>query len=291
MIGIVVLFVGIVALSSRPRHGGSPSAARELTPAIVTPVATDSTVVAPVAKRPRAGRLVLDVGQGGFYIEPGRAGEGVHVEAKYDTSMYALREDLAETDSTWTYTLHMHRTASGLASLLQRLLHGGGDETELRIIVPPDMPVALDIDIKQGGFEGEIGGLWITSADITYAMGGFTLSVEEPLHEPMQSLTVRGSMGGFEGKNLGNASPRRVDIACSMGGAELDLSGLWLHDSDLRLEASMGGMEVHLPDGVRVEGLADPDSAGALHRSNAEVALPVLRFSGKSSMGGIEVTR
>jgi len=151
--------------------------------------------------------------------------------------------------------------------------------------------VALDIDVKQGGFDGELGGLWITSADIDYGMGGFTLSVNEPLREPMQSLKVKGSMGGFEGKHLGNASPRAVDVDCSMGGAELDLRGLWRQDCDLRLNASLGGMEVRLPEGVRVEGLADPDSARILARADSEVPLPVLRFASTSSMGEIEIKR
>jgi hypothetical protein len=290
MIAIVVVLVGIAALSMRPRSGGQPQTEREFAPAIAAPVVADS-VAAPAVRRPRLGLLVVDMAQGGFTIEPGAAGEGVHVEARYDSSMYELREDLVETDSTWVYTLHMRRTTSGLASILQHLVHGGSkEENELRVVLPPDMPVALDITVKQGGFDAEVGGCWITSADVTYAMGGFTLSVDEPLREPMQSLTVRGSMGGFEGKRLGNASPRLIDVTCSMGGAELDLRGPWRQDCDLRLDASMGGMEVRLPDGVRVEGVADPDSAGALRRE-AEVALPVLRFASKASLGEIEVYR
>ncbi len=291
MIAIVVLFAGIVALASRPRSGGPQLAAREFTPPIVAPAVVD-TVAVPVVKTPRQGRLVVDIAQGGFTIEPGVPGEGVRVEAHYDSSMYDLQEDLVETDSTWVYTLRMRRTTSGLASIIQQIVHGGGDEeNELRVVLPPDMPVALDITVKQGGFDAELGGCWITATDVTYAMGGFTLSVDEPLREPMQRLIVRGSMGGFEGKRLGNASPRTIDVATSMGGAELDLRGLWRQDCDLNLDASMGGMEVRLPDGVRVEGIADPDSAGALRRET-EVALPVLRFaSTSSSMGGIEVHR
>lgn len=290
MLALVVLFAGIVALANRPRSGGPQQAAREFTPPIVASATVD-TVAATTTKRPRQGRLVVDIGQGGFTIEPGVHGEGVQVEARYDTSLYDLREDLVETDSTWVYTIVMNRTSSGLASIIQQIIHGGGDqENELRVTLPPDMPVALDITLKQGGFDAELAGLWITSADISYAMGGFTLSVDEPLREPMQHLVVAGSMGGFEGLRLGNASPRTIDIATSMGGAELDLRGLWRQDCDLQLESSMGGMEVRLPEGVRVEGLADPDSAGALQRET-EVTLPVLRFASKTSMGEIEVYR
>ena len=96
-------------------------------------------------------------------------------------------------------------------------------------------------------------------------------------------------MGGFESKYLGNASPRTVDLECSMGGAEIDLRGLWRQDCDLRLATTMGGMEVQLPDDVRVEGLVDPDSTRRLQRTDLEVSLPVLRVAATSSMGEVVV--
>ena len=310
MIGIVALLVALVVMAQRGGKDPSRQTVRSLEPPIVEPAAVDTVASGAAApstapttptrttptptRAPRRGRLVLDIAQGGFTLEPGRAGEGVQVEAQYDTSMYELREDLAQTDSTWVYTLRMRKVRSGVSSFLYNVLHGsGGQETKLNILVPPDMPVALEVDVNMGGFEAELGGLWITSADVDYGMGGFTLSVAEPLREPMESLTVNGSMGGFEGKHLGNASPRRVDVDCSMGGAELDLRGLWRQDSDLKLSSSMGGIEVRLPEGVRVEGLEDagPDSATTLQRADVEVPLPVLRFEASSSMGGIEVER
>jgi hypothetical protein len=290
MVAITLIMVGVVALSTRNHGDGPASAARTFEPALERPevAAFDSTLAAPASRTPRQGRLVVDVAQGGFTIEPGGAGEGVQVEARYDTSMYALSEDLVETDSTWVYTLRLRRTTSGLAAIVKQIISGGsGEDNELLVFLPPDMPIALEVTVKQGGFEAELGTCWITTADISYAMGGFNLSFDEPLREPMQRLAVAGSMGGFEAKRLGNASPRTISVATSMGGANLDLRGMWRQDCDLRLESSMGGMEVRLPEGVRVEGLADPDSAGALQRET-EVALPVLRFDRK---GEIEVHR
>lgn len=310
MIGIVALLVALVVMAQRGGKDPSRQTVRSFEPPIVEPAALDTassgTVASGVAtpntamnapattREPRRGRLVLDIAQGGFTLEPGRAGEGVQVEAQYDTSMYELREDLAETDSTWVYTLRMRKVRSGMSSFLYNVLHGsGGQETKLNILVPPDIPVALEVAVNMGGFEAEIGGLWISSADVAYGMGGFTLSVAEPLREPMERLAVKGSMGGFEGKRLGNASPRHVDVNCSMGGADLDLRGLWRQDCDLKLTSSMGGMGVRLPEGVRVEGLgnADADSVVTLQRADVETPLPVLRFEASTSMGGIEVER
>ena len=82
-----------------------------------------------------------------------------------------------------------------------------------------------EIRLRQGGFEAELGGLWLTDADIVFRKGGFSLDISEPLKEPLQRLKINGAMGGFEADNLGNASPKVVDVQCRMGGAEIDLRG------------------------------------------------------------------
>ena len=101
----------------------------------------------------------------------------------------------------------------------------------------------------------------------------------------MESLTIRGSMGGFEAGRLGNASPRVLEVKCRMGGADIDLRGAWMRDADISIDVAMGGIGVQVPDDVRIEGLEDP--APTLG-SAAEVSLPVLRFKSKSKMGEIE---
>ena len=147
--------------------------------------------------------------------------------------------------------------------------------------------------MEKGGFEAELGGLWITETDIRYAMGGFSLDVSDPLREPMESLTIQGKMGGFEAGGLGNASPRVLTVDCQMGGADIDLRGDWLRDCDISLAVRMGGMAVIVPDEVEVEGVPGSLPGGEepeLRRADRELSPPLLRFSLSQSMGEIEIT-
>jgi hypothetical protein len=97
-------------------------------------------------------------------------------------------------------------------------------------------------------------------------------------------------MGGLEAKGLANVAPRLLEVQTTMGGAELDLRGPWLHDADVRVSVTMGGVAVRIPDGVDVRGLA---AGGEPHLEMAtpEVRRPVLHFSVSESMGEVEVIR
>jgi hypothetical protein len=280
-LGILVfglLFAAITALLAWRGLGDQEPVDEQLAPVAATEIGTQAAA---------PGRVTLVLGQGEFRILPAAPGEGLHVEARYDRNAYALTDSFARRpDRTWTYRIDFERTMPGLQALFQSLL-GGDTETWVHVYLPPDVPIELEIAVEEGGFEADIGGLWITDADIAYRKGGFEFKVDEPLREPMESLHIEGSMGGFEATRLGNASPRRLDVHCRMGGADLDLAGRWVRDCDLNLSVNMGGMSVRVPEGVDVSGLEGRDTG--LRTGVREVPLPVLNFTLREKMGEVEV--
>lgn len=245
----------------------------------------------PEALARHAGRVVVSLSQGEFYVNPGEPGSGVKVKARYDLNSYELTDKLEVLpDSTWVYTLDYHRTTSGLVAFARAIM-GEEQESRVEVYLPPDVPVVLDLNIAQGGAEVELGGLWLTEAEIHYSQGGFELAFSEPTREPMQRLVVEGSMGGFEADRLGNASPEFLAVDCSMGGGEVDLRGQWLVNADVSLDVSMGGMAVLVPDHLEVRGYSLLEPARPLAGADPEVPLPVLTLSVSQSMGEIEVIR
>ncbi|MFH1842119.1 MAG: hypothetical protein ABIF77_02845 [bacterium] len=296
---IVVLFVGITALVAWRGVEKQEIEKRQRTPVMASPemVAeprldsreTDGQIIRGernLGVPPTPGRVVLDLGQGEFEILPAQPGEGLSVEARYDKEVYELKEHLETMpDSSWVYHLRFERTMPGLQAIFRALM-GGDTDCWVHVYLPPDIPLALELNLEAGGVETDLGGLWLTEADINFSKGGFALDISQPLREPMERLSIRGRMGGFEADDLGNASPRLLDLDFAMGGADIDLTGLWLQDADIRLKIRMGGMAVRVPQDCRLEGV--PMSGARLTRDDAEVPPPLLRFDVSESMGEIE---
>nr|MEE4269055.1 hypothetical protein [Candidatus Krumholzibacteria bacterium] len=238
---------------------------------------------------PKGGRLVLNLNQGEFELHRGAPGQELTIKANFDDDIYNL-EDKFETlpDSTWVYQVRFYRTIGGMQALLRQVF-GGGHNNSIHVYLPPDVPIELVIDSEEGGFEADLGGLWLTSADISFAKGGFALEISEPLHEPVDSFVIRSRMGGFDAQGLGNASPHRLVVESRMGGAQVDLSGQWLNDCTAQMSIRMGGMAVVLPDGINILGVATDGSD--LTRTDQELGLPTLSLSLTQSMGEIDVVR
>ncbi|HOX24482.1 MAG TPA: hypothetical protein PLL30_01835 [Candidatus Krumholzibacteria bacterium] len=279
-VALLVVVVGVALLAARQGLERQRIEDAEL-------AAGDRAAGALTASAP--GRVVLDLSHGEFYVHPAGPGEGLLVKARFDHDAYALSDSLEILpDSTWVYRVEYRRTISGLQSILRSLL-GGGNDSRVDVFLPPDLPIALEVRVRQGGAEAQLGGLWLTDAVIDFGMGGFALDIAEPLREPLEQLVIGGHMGGFEATGLGNASPRRLAVDCKMGGADLDLGGEWLRDCDVRLSVDMGGMNVEVPAGLDVQGVIV--DRPHLRPENPEVALPVLRVTTQANRGEIEFTR
>ncbi len=241
------------------------------------------------ARTASPGRVKLNLGQGEFRILSAEPGEGLRIETRYDKEAYYLEDDFVRNpDGSWAYSLGFRRTMPGLQAIFRAIM-GADNKTYVHVYLPPDAPIALEVFVTEGGFDAELGGLWITEADIVFSKGGFNLDVDEPLREPMERLRVKGSMGGFETSRLGNASPRYLDVACRMGGAEIDLSGEWVRDCDASISIRMGGMSVRIPEGLDV--VQSGDFLGETRPADLDSPHPTLRLDVSQKMGEIDIRR
>jgi len=289
IVALIVLVGGILAATALSGVRAEKLQQRVLTRELPhSPAASGAEDVAPAVPPravPASGRVVLDLARAEFHIEPARAGESMRVEANYDESTFELTESFEERDGVpWTYEVRFRGRGSGLMNALRMMF--GATQPEVRIFLPADVPLELELTLDQGGANVDLGGLWLTEADLSLEQGGFQIDVDRPLRQPMERLALHGSMGGMQVSRLGNASPRRLDVEFSMGGLELDLRGEWVTDSVITLNASMGGVVLRLPTDVVIEGL---ETDRIRLPEDREIDLPTLRFDATSSMGDVEI--
>ncbi len=295
VVGVAYLQVGEEILREETLEPELPAFAVPLGSPELAPEATadrqpEGIPTAPLGVLDRAGgRVVLDVGQAGLSVKPAAPGERLRVEARYDEESYRLEESLEPADEeSWTYSLTFRRTrGSTWMGALKELL--GGLKPEVVVYLPPDTLLDLEATASQGALEMELGGLWLKSAVVDVQQGGSAVVFSRPLRQPMEHLDLKASMGGFAAMGLGHASPARLDVNFSMGGMFLGMKGRWLNDSEIHLDASMGGGQVQLPDGVHVEGV--PSLAGGASPSE-EIPRPTLRFHvSEAALESLEFSR
>jgi len=243
---------------------------------------------APVLTARTPGRVILEFGRGEFYVRPAEPGAGVSVQARFDRASHVLTDSLEVLpDSTWVYHVQYRATVPMLRAMLQALI-GGDTESRVEVFLPPDLPIALEVVMEQGGAEIDLGGLWLTGADLRFHQGGAEVDISSPLREPLGELRLTSSMGGVEATRLGNASPRILLVSTRMGGGAIDLGGAWAGDCRARFAVEMGGLAVMGAEGLQMQPASRrPEALGG---EAAEVPLPTLWYDVEARMGEVDIT-
>lgn len=287
LIGVVVLIL-LVSLGLA-WHGTSRRDIADRT----TDAGVEMAAAMPTDSAP--GRVVMDVGQVEFVMRPAAPGEVPSTNARYDRQAYEL-VDSFETlpDGTWAYHMRFQRTIPWLQAILQDLMRREkGQGPRIEVLLPADSPIALALNLHQGGAEVELGGLWLTEAHLEVNQGGIALSINEPLHEPLDYLALRSRMGGVSASRLGNASPRVLDVDCRMGGADIDLRGAWRGDCRGRFAVRMGGISLTAPAELAVREVAtgrlDDPAPLEVPAAEREHGTATLWYESRASMGEVEV--
>lgn len=235
---------------------------------------------------PTRGSVILDLSGAEFEIEPAEEGGFLEVRATYDRNSYELIEAFEpDVGSGWSYRVSFRRTGASMVVALKELF--SGNRPAVRIFLPPDQPIGLELGLSEGGGRVELGGMWITDATIEMDKGGLELQVSDPMQAPMDRLTIRGRMGGLVVTKLGNASPRELDLDFRMGGMNVDLRGDWRADARIDVQARMGGGVLRLPRDVRVEGLQTRKGIGSME--DLEIEPPTLTFTTSSELGDLQI--
>ncbi len=249
-------------------------------------------VLSPLAHVDEPGRIILDVRQASFFIEPGPPGSELRVEADFDAGRFELEESTSTYgERGWEYELRFGRRRFSFNSFIF------SDETsnnEIRLIVPRDLPIKLEGAVGMGQSRADLGGLWVVDVDLEIGVGEHAFSFDEPLRMPMARFAIDAGVGELRVHDLGNASPAQVEIEHNIGEVSIDLDGQWMRDSEISVRCGIGECGVDVPrhvaldlDAVRVT----LGEASSPRDRPVEEGMPTLHLHVSASIGEVRVDR
>ena len=285
--GVFVIWALVVTGKAFMARGSEQIESRAFSHEVPTP---DETRPKGEAGTPTPLRVVLDLTVGFFIVGPGPPGRGIEVDASFDIRSYALDQSYEQGAAGDTYRVTYRVTFREIGLIRDGGLRGlfGGSYPRMRVSLPPDVPLILEGKFSKGATTVDLGGLWLIHADLRQEKGGFYVRVDTPTREPVETLKLHARQGGFTATNLGNASPRVLDINTGMGGSTVNLRGQWLRDADVRFHNLMGGSNLILPRNVRLEGVDPPNPVPPWPRDD-ELPPPTLRITITKTLAGIDV--
>jgi len=141
-----------------------------------------------------------------------------------------------------------------LESLHRSGLRGERNTNRLRLNLTGTIPLDLQIKTGVGDVRLALSRLQVSRLDLEAGVGGARLSSYEPNPAICDEIRLRNGVGSLEAMGLGNLNFRRLDFEGGIGGADLDFSGDWKQNADVRISVGIGGVSLRVPRtlGVRL---------------------------------------
>ncbi len=126
---------------------------------------------------------------------------------------------------------------------------------KMRLAFNDSIPLSLKVNAGVGDARLSLSGIKLSRFEFESGVGGAKISAYEPNAVPCEYIRLKNGVGGFEATGLGNLNFREFEFEGGVGGANLDFSGEWKQNADIRIQVGVGGVDLRLPReiGVRVE--------------------------------------
>jgi hypothetical protein len=222
--------------------------------------------------------------RGSLRIVPSRPGELYRMELVYDQRAFVPIATFRPADNSLFLRLapeNEEKTgAEGTSSFSFR--SGGRDEDEparhkAAFALSSEVDAALELTLVDVKADLELGGLRLTSVDLTSSVGTATARFSRPNGAACRQLSVTGNINETSLLGLGNSRCEKVSLHGTIGETVLDFGGTWASGMTVDASATIGTLTLRLPRqvGVRLNAktfLAGFEPSGLVREGNAYVS-------------------
>ena len=144
--------------------------------------------------------------------------------------------------------LEIGMDGSGGGFSLGRTTRGGSMDLELARGVP------MGLDLKFGAVKADVdlGGLALTSLELSTGASESRIDVSEPNTSVLRQATFEIGAADFTMRRLGNLGAERIELQAGVGRVDLSLDGRWSADARLSIEMGLGALQLRIPEGLGV---------------------------------------
>jgi len=108
----------------------------------------------------------------------------------------------------------------------------------------------------------------VSRLDVEGGVGGARISSYDPNPVVCDEVRLRSGVGSLEAVGLGNLNFRTLDFESGVGGANLDLSGAWKQNAEVRVQVGVGGVNLRIPRDIGVRVTAEKHFLSGLQLDN-----------------------
>jgi hypothetical protein len=236
--------------------------------------------------------LDIEVPVGKLEIEAGSADKLYEYDLQYNENAFTPEVEFDRRGNTAVLRFRL----SGEGKSVRRV-----GKTRLNLRLNPNIPIALRGKTGVGESHIDLGGMKVRELDLRNGVGETRVSMLSPNRITCDRANIENGVGSLKMTGLGNLAFRQLTFQGGVGGSELDFSGDWREQGDIRIDVGVGGVQLRVPRSIGAEVQASKtflsgvdlpqfDRRGDTYVSyNIDRVSRVIRLRIHAGIGGVEL--
>ena len=280
-----------------------PRLTRVVGPATVAACVATSAAAAQSWRTLDVARQLTDSGAASVQVLYGTGTIGVRATSSPLLYHMQLRYDGTRTQPRHAFDAAARKLQIGVQKSEMRFTgRNDNDAGHLQLELSRVTPLDLSLDLGAVEADLDLTGLRLSRLHVESGASDAKLRFDSLNATKMSVLDISLGAASFRGDRLANANTQDIRVDAGVGNVELDLSGQWTQDIELRVEVTLGVVTIHVPSdvGVRVslektlagfdhEGLVERD--GAWLSRNWDSAPHKLRVTAETVFGKLKIDK
>ena len=202
-------------------------------------------------------RVYLDCSIGNLTMKAGNNRYIINGNIKYNSNLSKPVVGLTDKNNISRLDLKIKpnnsSTEDNSKSLINSLIEDGNDNYKIKFEMPTKMSTDMYFDFGLGKADLDLTGLRISQLVIDCGLSDVTLVKTKPNIINCDKVQISTGMTDFNSTALGNFNASNYIFDVGIGSAEIDMSGSSNKDSKLKIDVTVGSLELKLPTNTNIE--------------------------------------
>ncbi len=201
-------------------------------------------------------RVYFDCSIGNLIMKPSKNRYIITGNINYNSAMVKPTVELTNKNNISRLDLKVKpdkTSDNNTKSFINSLIEDGNDNYKINFEIPTKMSTDMNLNFGLGKVDLDFSGLRIAQLVMNCGLSDVSLINTKSNIINCEKIHISTGVSDFNSLGLGNFNASQYIFDVGMGSAEIDMSGSANKNSDLKIDVTVGSLELKLPNNTNIE--------------------------------------
>ena len=201
-------------------------------------------------------RVYFDCSIGNLIMKPSKNRYIITGNINYNSAMVKPTVELTNKNNISRLDLKVKpdkTSGNNTKSFINSLIEDGNDNYKINFEMPTKMSTDMNLNFGLGKVDLDFSGLRIAQLVMNCGLSDVSLINTKSNKINCEKIHISTGVSDFNSLGLGNFNASQYIFDVGMGSAEIDMSGSANKNSDLKIDVTVGSLELKLPKNTNIE--------------------------------------